>query len=59
MTAWQRDLIAVLGVAFLALAAYLIHPALALGIIGAALLLVWYYSVPEKEEADDGSGHSR
>jgi Flp pilus assembly protein TadB len=58
MTPWQRDLIAVLGVAFLAVAAYLVHPALALGLIGAALLLVWYLSVPEKDEADDGSGHS-
>lgn len=58
MTPWQRDLVAILGVAFLALAAYLIHPALALGLIGAALLTVWYFSVPEKEEADDGTGHS-
>jgi hypothetical protein len=55
MTAWLRDVIAVLGVAFLAWAAYLVHPALALGLIGAALLTVWYLSVPGKDEANDGS----
>jgi hypothetical protein len=55
MSPWARDLLAVAGVAFLVAAAYLIHPALALGLIGAALLLVWLYLVPEKDEADDGS----
>jgi uncharacterized membrane protein len=55
MNPWLRDVIAVLGVAFLVASAYLVHPALALALIGAAFLLVWLYSVPEKDEADDGS----
>lgn len=55
MIPWLRDVLAVLGVAFLAAAAYLVHPALALAFIGAVFLLAWLYSVPEKDEANDGS----
>jgi hypothetical protein len=51
---WQRDLIAIAGVGFLIAAAYLIHPALALAIIGGSLLFAWTQMVPEKDEPSNG-----
>lgn len=51
MNPLMRDAMAIAGVLCLAIGAWLVHPALAFLLIGAALIGLWVSLVPDVEEA--------